>query len=120
MGWLDAGAVAMTIAEAQSNAERLPITTRDKYLRKKFGITEAQYNAILEAQGGVCAVCKKPNKGNRAMPVDHDHKTGKVRGIVCFIDNNRVLTRGITAERLRAAAEYLDNNPADQILGVRQ
>jgi hypothetical protein len=67
------------------------ISTRDKNLRSFYGITEAQYNELLEKQNGVCAVCGKKQKEKRPLFVDHNHaccpgvrSCGKcIRGIVC-------------------------------------
>lgn len=70
---------------------------RGRKLMSKYGITTAQYAALEDAQGGVCAICKgdetrtnwRSSKSD-ALCVDHDHKTGKVRGLLC--DNcNRAL-----------------------------
>ena len=53
--------------------------SRDYHLRRRYGITGADFDAMVEAQGGTCAVCDgKPEH------VDHDHETGKVRGVLCF------------------------------------
>lgn len=52
-------------------------------LKKKYGITRAQYDAMLVSQGGGCALCNAPPK-TRALHVDHDHATGRVRGLLCF------------------------------------
>lgn len=54
--------------------------SRHYHLRRRYGIGSAEVTALIEAQGGVCAIC------GRADPeqVDHDHATGKVRGILCF------------------------------------
>jgi hypothetical protein len=56
-------------------------------LRKVYGISQEQYWAMVEAQGNKCAICKKPEteiyRGKvLALSVDHDHKTGKVRGLL--------------------------------------
>jgi len=61
---------------------------RDKYLQKKYGITEAMYLEQLEKQGHSCALCRK-HKSNFSYSLhqDHDHKTGKNRGIVCYYCN---------------------------------
>jgi len=57
------------------------MTGRNAYLKRKYGITEADYDALLAAQGGVCALCgKKP--GRVRLAVDHDHVTGRVRGLL--------------------------------------
>jgi hypothetical protein len=57
------------------------MTARDSYLKRKYGITEADYNALLAGQDGVCAICgKKP--GQFKLVVDHDHVTGAVRGLL--------------------------------------
>src|SRR3989304_573545 len=49
----------------------------------KYGLSVDGYNAILKAQGGACAICKKPPK-KRRLNVDHNHKTGRIRGLLCF------------------------------------
>lgn len=54
----------------------------------RYGITESKYTAMLEHQGGTCAVCKGPPRGfgtrkNNKLVVDHDHSTGRVRGLLC-------------------------------------
>jgi hypothetical protein len=67
---------------------------RSHQLRYKFGITIEDYNRILDSQGGTCAICDRKNstrkKGTHnkqaipmALSVDHDHKTGKIRGLLC-------------------------------------
>src|SRR5438105_9932161 len=57
-------------------------------LKKKFGITQAEYDQMFEEQDGVCKICRKPEsricRGILCrLAVDHDHKTGKVRGLLC-------------------------------------
>ena len=55
----------------------------------QYGLTDYDYARMLESQGGRCAICGKPNSGSmldgkyRPMYVDHDHKTGTVRGLLC-------------------------------------
>jgi Recombination endonuclease VII len=59
---------------------------RDYELRKKYGITIDEYEALLATQGGHCAVCP----ATEGLDVDHSHETGKVRGILCG-PHNRAL-----------------------------
>lgn len=50
---------------------------------KQYGITAAQYDAMLTAQDGACASCGRPPTAKRRMHVDHNHDTGQVRAILC-------------------------------------
>ena len=51
--------------------------------KSRTGIPLAEYDALLAAQGGGCAICGNAPK-TRRLHVDHDHKTGAVRGVLCF------------------------------------
>lgn len=58
------------------------------WLKRKFGITLEQYDRMFEEQGGVCVICGKEETSTfqgiiRRLAVDHDHKTGKIRGLLC-------------------------------------
>jgi hypothetical protein len=66
------------------------------------------YEAQLARQGGHCAICPSKPK-TRALHIDHDHKTGKIRGLICFPCNRFILMAGFKPDRLRAAADYLDS-----------
>ena len=61
---------------------------RDKYLQSKYGMSLKQYNAQLKAQKNSCAMCGK-HKSNytKSLSVDHNHKSGLTRGIVCYYCN---------------------------------
>lgn len=58
-------------------------------LRLNYGITAEQYERLLLAQGGCCAICRKPNDTTRTkrLFVDHDHTTGRVRALLCHSCN---------------------------------
>ena len=83
-------------------------------LKKSYGIGLDEYQAMFDRQGGVCAICKGKestvdnNGAPRRMPVDHCHKTGKIRGLLCTQCNRGLGMFGDSADRLRAAAEYVD------------
>lgn len=59
-----------------------PEYRRNSALRSRYGITTEQYDEMLAEQAGVCAICGNPPK-KRRLYVDHDHDTGRVRGLLC-------------------------------------
>lgn len=65
---------------------------------KRYGITQEEYDQMYEKQNGTCAICHKPEtaKGRsgqiRRLAIDHSHKTGKVRGLLCFNCNKKLST----------------------------
>lgn len=88
---------------------------RNRRLQTVYDITDTEYDALLEFQGGVCAICRRlPTK--RRLSVDHDHKTGKVRGLLDWQCNARLST-SVTSDWLLAAARYLDVPPVVEALG---
>lgn len=79
---------------------------RSYRLQRRYGITAADADAMLEAQGGLCAVCcERP-----AEHVDHDHLTGKVRGMLCFCCNQGLGNFRDRADVMRAAIAYLETH----------
>jgi hypothetical protein len=78
--------------------------TRHYHLKRRYGITGAQADAMFEAQHGLCAIC-----GERpAAHVDHDHVSGAVRSLLCFTCNSGLGNFRDDPELLRLAADYLD------------
>lgn len=63
-------------AKTERTARTKNLSTRDGYLKRKFGRTEAEYNQALAEQNGVCKCCGRP-PGAKALHVDHDHKIEK-------------------------------------------
>lgn len=80
---------------------------RDRRLRRKYGITLAQYNRMLKAQGGVCKLCGRPPK-KLPLAVDHDHATKRVRGLLCFTCNHYHVAKN-TVETARRMVPYLES-----------
>lgn len=75
---------------------------------KKFGLTVEAYNLLLEKQNGACAVCfTKPV--TQALSVDHDHRTGKVRGLLCQSCNVGIGFLKDDARLMRNAADYIES-----------
>lgn len=95
----------------QENRERQAEKGREAHLRRTFGMTVAEYDAMLDAQGGGCAICGAP-PGERAHPVDHDHETGAVRGILCDPCNRGLGSFADDPDRLLSAVAYLLSQPS--------
>lgn len=76
-------------------------------LNKKFGLTVEQFQNLLDSQGGVCEICKSGFKPNKRPGVDHCHKTGKIRGILCDLCNKGIGHMRDSEEFLTAAAQYI-------------
>ena len=75
----------------------------------RYGITSLDYAALLEGQGGVCAVCNaKPTV--QILLVDHCHVSLKVRGLLCQPCNLALGHFGDDPARMRAAAAYLERD----------
>ncbi len=69
--------------------EKQALTKLEYDLRTKFGLTLHHYTSLLDKQQGVCAACRKPEqrKRKKRLSVDHNHTTGKVRGLLCTACN---------------------------------
>jgi len=60
----------------------------DTWLRKKYDITRDVYDKMLARQGGMCAICGTSRPSRPSFCVDHDHDTGRVRGLLCVTCNS--------------------------------
>ena len=80
---------------------------RDGYYLKKFGITVEQYENISAAQEDRCAICSSHSPIGRNLAVDHDHFTGKVRGLLCTTCNAAIGMFKEDANLVLLAYEYL-------------
>jgi hypothetical protein len=87
------------------------------WIWKTYGITAEQYASMLRYQGGKCFICQRATGKRRRLAVDHDHKTGKVRGLLCNPCNRDVLGHlRDSVAALERAVTYLRYPPADQVL----
>lgn len=81
-----------------------------KYARenpgRRYGLTTDQFREIESVQAGLCMICRRPQR----LSVDHDHCSGKVRGLLCQPCNLGIGTFGDDPKLLRAAAEYLEKH----------
>ena len=83
--------------------------TRKRKLRDTYGITPEEYDALAAKYGGKCAICGTTEPGHKSpfFPVDHDHETGAVRGLLCHDCNLGIGHFADDPDRLVAAAAYL-------------
>lgn len=76
-------------------------------LKCAYGLTIAQWDQILAVQGGVCAICRQVSRSAKPLCVDHDHKTGQVRGLLCQHCNTALGMLEDSPDRLKNALAYL-------------
>jgi len=86
---------------------------RNNYLLKKYGITEDDYQALLQKQKGLCGCCGRPaSVFKRRLALDHDHSTGEIRGLLCIFCNRYIVGRHRRpdgATLLQGAVDYLSS-----------
>ncbi len=84
--------------------QRAKRALRNRHLQRKYGITLEDYERLLSAQNGVCSICGRRDR-NKGLAVDHDHRTGLVRDLLCgrcnpaigFLQEDPVLARKMAA-----------------------
>lgn len=79
---------------------------RAGHLKRQYGITETERDALIASQGGVCCICLSAP----AAHVDHCHETGRVRGVLCFSCNAALGQLKDRPDAIRRAAAYLEGN----------
>ncbi|MET7716344.1 endonuclease VII domain-containing protein [Streptomyces sp. NPDC005407] len=79
---------------------------RAGHLKRKYGMTEAELTRLIDEQGGVCVICLAAP----AEHVDHDHETGRVRGVLCFSCNAALGQFKDRPDAIRRAAAYVEGN----------
>jgi hypothetical protein len=106
-------AATETGREARRNARaRWNEGNHEYFLQYRYDLSLAQYNALLLAQGGGCAICQTDAPGGNytKWAVDHCHDTNRVRGLLCGACNMGLGKFKDDPARLRAAAEYLERH----------
>jgi hypothetical protein len=80
----------------------------------RYGVTKEQYESMVAAQNNLCAICNRPEKDVhqsgrlKSLSIDHCHKTGKVRGLLCFACNSSIGKFDDDVDLLRSAIRYLE------------
>jgi len=84
----------------------------ERHVQKTYGLEPGQYDALLSSQGGRCAICgNKPVK--RRLAVDHDHITGRVRGLLCMRCNRALGMWEMDTDKLKRLRVYVERIIAD-------
>jgi hypothetical protein len=87
------------------NRERIQRANRSRHLVKKYGITLDEYEALSESQNHLCQICGDTEEGG--LHVDHDHRTGEIRGLLCGRCNKAIGLFDDDPTRVLAAERYL-------------
>jgi protein-arginine kinase activator protein McsA len=92
--------------------EKDPLLNRKRNLRRMYGLSIEEYDAMVEEQNGLCAICKQEEKTIRqdavqCLSVDHCHDTGKIRGLLCNNCNRALGKFKDSLTVLESACEYL-------------
>ena len=88
------------------NQDYRQIVSVRSHLKRKYGMTIEEYERMVENQNGVCAICKKPDTIAR-LSVDHNHKTKKIRGLLCRNCNSVLGLAKDSPIILESAIKYL-------------
>lgn len=93
------------------NGEKIAIAKRKHWLTYRYGISIDEYENLFNLQNGVCLICHKPeNRPNKKLAVDHDHATGKIRGLLCDKCNRALGYFDENIESMKEAIKYLQSN----------
>lgn len=101
------------LSEKQKTYEKSQVKYSKEYYREsavrlKYGLTEKEYNKIYKDQNGKCAICGMPESElKKKLCVDHDHKTGKVRGLLCTLCNQALGSFKDNQSNIENALYYL-------------
>lgn len=96
-------------AKRYNSRSEIKQKSRNKHLKATYGITLSQFDEVFLKQLGKCKVCRVKFASESDGHIDHDHSTGRVRGILCRSCNLSIGFANDNASRLRALAKYLDN-----------
>ena len=101
----------LILAKNKKYNKENPDKRKSAILKYEYGITLVQYNEMFETQEGKCAICQRhQNELTRTLCVDHDHKTNKVRALLCVTCNTDV---SVVENRLEEMTNYLNKYRKD-------
>ena len=94
------------------------LRVRASRIKAQYGLTEEDYKRLLVLQAGVCAVCQTSCSTGKRLAVDHDHASGRIRGLLCTSCNNGLGRFKDDPKLLIRAADYL--KAARKALGLTE
>jgi Recombination endonuclease VII len=100
--------LAATRARRVAKPERIKAAARHRHLVRTFGLTLREFDEMFTKQRGVCALCVRPGPHARALNVDHDHVSGRIRALLCPSCNRALGYFGDDPVLMRAAADYVE------------
>lgn len=106
--------------ENEEFRNKLSAHTRKSTLKAKYGITEEQYQEMHRIQGGVCAICKFPCSSGDKLSVDHCHKTGEIRGLLCKSCNIAIAAVDESEDVIYSMLDYLRQHNDKATVQIRQ
>ena len=106
---------AANMKSRKKNPKASRAAVRNSFLKSTYGIDEKEYQRLLALQNGACAICKERCSTWSRLSVDHDHNTGRVRGLLCNQCNRAIGLLRDNPRLLMLAAEYL--SPVRRLVG---
>lgn len=96
----------------QKYKEKVNLKNRNNRLKKEYNVTQEWYEKTLEEQEGKCKICKSdnPGKGLKHFHIDHNHETGKVRGLLCHSCNTGLGLFKENVDLIQKAIEYVEKH----------
>lgn len=107
--WSEVGQFTRTVPSPDIRKHRHRVQTI-----KSYGITEEDFNIMLEKQENKCAICKDTDWGRFSPCIDHNHTTGKVRGLLCNRCNRVLGLVNESISTLKAMIKYLEDNEREE------
>lgn len=94
-------------AESRKYLLNNPEAVKKSKYKTRFNLVLEQYHRMLLEQDGLCGICRKPESRKRSFSVDHNHDTGKIRGLLCSRCNLGIGQFGDQIDLLNKAVDYL-------------
>jgi hypothetical protein len=121
--WHENNCKKCNLERGKERNQQFPRIRKNGILKRKFGITIEDFDALLERQNGKCAICEVPHDLVKyGLRVDHDHKTGKVRSLLCDTCNKGLGYFKDSSTLIQKAIDYLlkfvkitPTNPGDTL-----